>query len=129
MNAFNKSYFTFVIKSYFTFFPQITFHAFKEDIWVKFLTPYKAWKWCHIFRIFGRPFWQFRGLKSREMKYILKIYLRPIVEMPLFQPYQSFIKHYLVKKYVLSHFSLNDAILKVDMVKMEASLQWGATVY
>ena len=45
-----------------------------SPIWVKFLRAYKAWKLCHIFRILGRPFWQFRGLESQEMKYVLKIY-------------------------------------------------------
>ena len=56
--------------------PKLGSHCSKTDssIWVKFLRAHKAWKWCHIFRIFGRPFRQFRGLESQEMKYILKIY-------------------------------------------------------
>ena len=56
--------------------PKLGSHCSKTDssIWVKFLRAYKAWKWCNIFRTFGRPFRQFRGLESREMKYFLKIY-------------------------------------------------------
>ena len=40
---------------------------------------------------FGPCFRQFRGLESQEMKYVLKIYWCPSVEMPSYQSYQPFI--------------------------------------
>ena len=62
-----------------------------QPIWEEICWPYRAWKWCHIFSFFGHCFRQFRGLKSQEMKYFLKMYQRGSVGMLSYQPYQPFI--------------------------------------
>ena len=60
-------------------------------IWKEICWPYRAWKWCQFFSLFGHCFRQFRGLESQEMKYFLKVYLCGSVGMVLYQPYQPFI--------------------------------------
>ena len=98
-------------------------------IWVKFLRAYRAWIWCHIFCIFEHLFWQLIGSLCQKLQPFLKIYEPQMVYMPLFGPYQPFVKHHLVRNATGHSFSLNNAIWKVDMVQTEACRPSGAHIF